>query len=90
MYKKFPNKSHGFETLTVHAGVEHDPTSAAVMTPIYQTSTYAQDDIGQNKGYEYSRTDNPTRTALQNAMAILEKGRFAFAGTRWRQNILRY
>lgn len=68
-----------FETLAVHAGVEPDPVSGAVMTPIYQTSTYAQDDVGQHKGYEYSRTDNPTRTALHDAMAALEGGRHALA-----------
>ena len=68
-----------FETQAVHAGIEPDPTSGAVMTPIYQTSTYAQDDVGRHKGYEYSRTDNPTRTALQQAMAILEKGQYALA-----------
>lgn len=68
-----------FNTLAVHAGVEPDPTSGAVMTPIYQTSTYAQDDVGHHKGYEYSRTDNPTRTALQRAMAVLEGGQHALA-----------
>jgi cystathionine beta-lyase/cystathionine gamma-synthase len=68
-----------FDTLAVHAGVEPDPASGAVMTPIYQTSTYAQDDVGHHKGYEYSRTDNPTRTALQRAMALLEGGRHALA-----------
>lgn len=68
-----------FATLAVHAGVEPDPTSGAVMTPIYQTSTYAQEDIGQHKGYEYSRTDNPTRTALQRSMALLEGGQHALA-----------
>jgi cystathionine beta-lyase/cystathionine gamma-synthase len=68
-----------FEALVVHAGVEADPLTGAVMTPIYQTSTYAQDDIGIHKGYEYSRTDNPTRTALQKAMAILENGQYALA-----------
>jgi cystathionine beta-lyase/cystathionine gamma-synthase len=68
-----------FETLAVHAGVEPDPTSGAVMTPIYQTSTYAQDDVGQHKGFEYSRTDNPTRSALQSALAALEGGRHALA-----------
>lgn len=68
-----------FATLAVHAGVEPDPSSGAVMTPIYQTSTYAQEDIGQHKGYEYSRTDNPTRTALQRAMALLEGGQHALA-----------
>lgn len=67
------------ETIVVHAGVEPDPTSGAVMTPINQTSTYAQQDIGVHKGYEYSRTDNPTRTALQVALAALEGGRYALA-----------
>ena len=71
-----------FETQAVHAGAKPDPASGAVMTPIYQTSTYAQEDIGQHKGYEYSRTDNPTRTALQSAMAVLEDGRHALAGYR--------
>ncbi|MEM7114940.1 MAG: cystathionine gamma-synthase [Chloroflexota bacterium] len=65
------------ETLAVHAGVEPDPMTGAVMTPIYQTSTYAQDDVAVHKGYEYSRTDNPTRTALQTSLAALENGRFA-------------
>jgi cystathionine beta-lyase/cystathionine gamma-synthase len=78
-----PNKTKSqalrFETLTVHAGVEPDPTSGAIMTPIYQTSTYAQEDVGRHKGYEYSRTDNPTRTALQTAMAALEGGQYALA-----------
>lgn len=68
-----------FETLTVHAGVEPDPVSGAVMTPIYQTSTYAQEDVAVHKGYEYSRTDNPTRTALQKSLAALEGGRHALA-----------
>jgi cystathionine beta-lyase/cystathionine gamma-synthase len=68
-----------FETLAVHAGVEPDPTTGAVMTPIYQTSTYAQDDVGSHKGFEYSRTDNPTRSALQQALASLEGGRHALA-----------
>ena len=68
-----------FESKVVHAGVRPDPGSGAVMTPIYQTSTYAQNDVGQHKGYEYSRTDNPTRSALQEAMAILEGGSYALA-----------
>jgi cystathionine beta-lyase/cystathionine gamma-synthase len=63
----------------VHAGVQLDPTTGAVMTPIYQTSTYAQQDVGKHSGYEYSRTDNPTRTALQTAMATLEEGNHALA-----------
>lgn len=67
------------ETLAVHAGATPDPTTGAVMTPIYQTSTYAQTDVAQHKGYEYSRTDNPTRTALQTALAALEGGRHALA-----------
>ena len=68
-----------FETLTVHAGVEPEPITGAVMTPIFQTSTYAQDGVGEHKGFEYSRTDNPTRSALQASMAALEGGRYALA-----------
>lgn len=67
------------ETLAVHAGITPDPQTGAVMTPIYQTSTYAQADIGQHKGYEYSRTDNPTRAVLHQAMAALEGGKYALA-----------
>lgn len=67
------------ETLAVHAGITPDPQTGAVMTPIYQTSTYAQADIAQHKGYEYSRTDNPTRTVLHQAMAALEGGKYALA-----------
>lgn len=73
------NNNYHLETLAVHAGVEPDPTTGAVMTPIYQTSTYAQPDVGQHKGYDYSRSDNPTRTALHNALATLEGGRHALA-----------
>jgi cystathionine gamma-lyase len=65
-------KTAHFETLAIHAGQEPDPTTGAVMTPIYQVSTYAQDGVGNHKGYEYSRTDNPTRTALQDCLAALE------------------
>jgi len=64
-----------FGTKAIHAGVEPDPTTGAIMTPIYQTSTYVQAAPGDHKGYEYSRTHNPTRTALQNALAALENGR---------------
>ncbi|HPJ52713.1 MAG: cystathionine gamma-synthase [Flavobacteriales bacterium] len=64
-----------FGTRAVHAGVEPDPTTGAIMTPIYQTSTYVQAAPGDHKGYEYSRTQNPTRTALQNSLAALENGR---------------
>ncbi len=73
------NPNYHLETLAVHAGVEPDPTTGAVMTPIYQTSTYAQADVAQHKGYDYSRTDNPTRTALHRALAALEGGTHALA-----------
>jgi cystathionine beta-lyase len=64
-----------FGTKAIHAGVTPDPTTGAIMTPIYQTSTYVQAAPGDHKGYEYSRTHNPTRTALQNALAALENGK---------------
>lgn len=73
------NPTYHIQTLAVHAGVEPDPLTGAVMTPIYQTSTYAQADVAVHKGYEYSRTDNPTRTALQQALAALEGGKHALA-----------
>ncbi|RYF70894.1 MAG: cystathionine gamma-synthase [Cytophagaceae bacterium] len=63
-----------FATKAIHAGVEPDPTTGAIMTPIYQTSTFAQASPGQHKGYEYARTHNPTRTALQQNLAALENG----------------
>ncbi|HUZ02996.1 MAG TPA: cystathionine gamma-synthase [Thermomicrobiaceae bacterium] len=66
------DKPAGFETLAIHAGQEPDPTTGAVIVPIYQTSTFAQEGVGRHKGYEYARTDNPTRTALQTALAALE------------------
>lgn len=65
-----------FGTKAVHAGVEPDPATGAIMTPIYQTSTYVQSAPGVHKGYEYSRTGNPTRNALENALAELENGKF--------------
>ncbi|HYG39457.1 MAG TPA: cystathionine gamma-synthase [Cytophagales bacterium] len=65
-----------FGTKAIHAGIEPDPTTGAIMTPIYQTSTYAQTSPGKNKGYEYSRTHNPTRDALQNNLAALENGNY--------------
>lgn len=64
----------GFETLAIHAGQEPDPTTGAVVVPIYQTSTYVQEEVGQHKGYEYSRSGNPTRTALETCLAALEEG----------------
>jgi cystathionine gamma-synthase len=65
---------HGFETLAIHAGQDPDPTTGAVVVPIYQTSTYVQEEVGVHKGYEYSRSGNPTRTALETCMAALEGG----------------
>lgn len=64
-----------FATKAIHAGVEPDPTTGAIMTPIYQTSTYVQQAPGKHKGYEYARTQNPTRNALQTALAALENGK---------------
>jgi cystathionine gamma-lyase len=66
-----------FETLAIHAGQRPDPTTGAVMTPVYLTSTYVQDGPGEHKGFEYSRTRNPTRDALQGCLAALEGGQFA-------------
>jgi len=63
-----------FGTKAIHAGIEPDPSTGAIMTPIFQTSTYVQKSPGDHKGYEYSRTHNPTRTALQNSLAALENG----------------
>ncbi|MES0361763.1 MAG: cystathionine gamma-synthase [Anaerolineales bacterium] len=68
-----------FETLAIHAGQEPDEKTGAVMTPIYQTSTYAQQSVGQHKGYEYSRTGNPTRTALEACIATLEGAEYGLA-----------
>lgn len=62
----------GFETLAIHAGQPRDPSTGAVVTPIYQTSTFAQSSVGDHQGYEYSRTGNPTRTALETCLAALE------------------
>jgi len=68
-----------FNTKTIHGGQEHDPAYGAVMPPIYQTSTYAQSTPGGHKGFEYSRTHNPTRKALENAFASIENGNFGLA-----------
>ena len=64
-----------FSTLAIHAGQEPDPTTGALMTPVYLTSTYAQQELGKNKGYVYSRVSNPTRTALEKNIAALEGGK---------------
>jgi cystathionine beta-lyase/cystathionine gamma-synthase len=69
-------RSLHLETLAIHAGQHPDPSTGAVMTPIYQTSTYVQDGVGRHKGYEYARTQNPTRAALEACLAELEGGRF--------------
>ncbi len=68
-----------FNTKTIHGNQQHDPSTGAVMPPIYQTSTYAQTSPGVHKGYEYSRTANPTRTAVENAFASIENGEFGLA-----------
>lgn len=66
-----------FATKTIHAGIEPDPTTGAIMTPIFQTSTYVQTAVGEHKGYEYGRTQNPTRTVLENNLAALENATHA-------------
>src|SRR4030067_454479 len=68
-----------FETQAIHAGQDPDPPTGAVMTPIYQTSTFAQQGVGRHRGYEYARTGNPTRTALEACLAALEGGAPAMA-----------
>lgn len=69
----------GFSTIAIHAGNEPDPTTGAVSVPIYQTSTYAQEGLGKHKGYEYARTQNPTRSALETNIAALEGAKYGFA-----------
>jgi cystathionine beta-lyase/cystathionine gamma-synthase len=68
-----------FATKLIHAGAEPDPSTGAIMVPIYQTSTYVQSAPGQNKGYEYARSQNPTRKALEDALAIIENGKYALS-----------
>mgnify|MGYP001266354870 CR=1 FL=1 len=68
-----------FATVCLHAGQEPDPTTGAIITPIYQTSTYVQEALGRHKGFEYARTQNPTRMALEKNLAAIERGRDAFA-----------
>lgn len=69
----------GFATIAIHTGSEPDEATGSVTVPIYQTSTYAQEGLGKNKGYEYARTQNPTRSAVERNIAALEGGRFGFA-----------
>ena len=73
------NSDYSIETLAIHAGQPADPQTGAVMTPIYQTATYRQDAVGRHKGFDYSRTVNPTRSALESCLAELEAGAAAFA-----------
>ncbi len=68
-----------FSTICLHAGQVPDPSTGAIVTPIYQTSTYVQDGLGRHKGYEYARTQNPTRAALEGNLAAIESGKAAFA-----------
>jgi cystathionine gamma-lyase/cystathionine beta-lyase/cystathionine gamma-lyase/homocysteine desulfhydrase len=68
-----------FSTICLHAGQEPDPSTGAIITPIYQTSTYVQDELGRHKGYEYARTQNPTRMALERNVARIEAGKAGFA-----------
>lgn len=70
---------HGFSTRAIHAGQSPDPTTGAIMTPVYLTSTYVQASPGVHKGYEYSRTHNPTRKAFEQCLADLENGKYGFA-----------
>lgn len=69
----------GFSTDAIHIGQEPDPATGAIIVPIYQTSTFVQEEIGKHKGYEYARTSNPTRAALEKNLAALERGRYGFA-----------
>jgi cystathionine beta-lyase len=73
------NQGFGFGTLAVHGGQENDPSTGAIMSPVYFTSTYAQEAPGVHKGFEYSRTKNPTRTALEKSLASIENGNYGIA-----------
>jgi len=82
MYRTVPVKlttRARFSTICLHAGQEPDPSTGAIITPIYQTSTYVQDELGKHKGYEYGRTQNPTRMAVERNIAAIESGPAAFA-----------
>lgn len=75
---KLPDQAR-FSTICIHAGQEPDPTTGAIIIPIYQTSTYVQEEVGRHKGYEYARTQNPTRFALEKNLAAIEGGKAAYA-----------
>src|SRR6188474_1759214 len=82
MYRTSPVKLTDrarFSTICLHAGQEPDPTTGAIITPIYQTSTYVQEELGRHKGFEYGRTQNPTRSALEQNLAAIERGKAGFA-----------
>ena len=65
-------KHAGFSTICLHAGQEPDPSTGAIITPIYQTSTYVQEELGKHKGFEYARSQNPTRFAFERAVAAFD------------------
>jgi len=75
---KLPDSAR-FSTICIHAGQEPDPSTGAIITPIFQTSTYVQEELGKHKGYEYARTQNPTRAALEANLAAIEGGKAAYA-----------
>ena len=75
---KLPDNAR-FTTVCIHAGQEPDPSTGAIITPIFQTSTYVQEALGHHKGFEYARTQNPTRSALEGNLAAIEGGKAAFA-----------
>jgi cystathionine beta-lyase/cystathionine gamma-synthase len=75
---KLPDSAR-FPTICIHAGQEPDPSTGAIITPIYQTSTYVQEEVGRHKGFEYARTQNPTRLALERNIAAIEGGKAAYA-----------
>jgi cystathionine beta-lyase/cystathionine gamma-synthase len=75
---KLPDTAR-FSTVCIHAGQEPDPSTGAIITPIFQTSTYVQEEVGRHKGYEYGRTQNPTRFALEQNVAAIEGGKAAYA-----------
>src|ERR671917_91607 len=75
---KLPDAAR-FSTICIHAGQEPDPSTGAIITPIYQTSTYVQEEVGRHKGFEYARTQNPTRLALERNLAAIEGGIAAYA-----------
>src|SRR5829696_10132333 len=75
---KLPDSAR-FATICIHAGQVPDPATGAIITPIYQTSTYVQAELGKHKGFEYARTQNPTRMALEGNVAAIESGKAGFA-----------